>query len=227
MSKIFKSAEKYAIWTAHGEKCWVCRKPLPFLELQIDHVVPAALKAEPEALAALIKALGLPVGFHIESYENYRPACSGCNRTKSDLPYDAPIVGIEILQRLDRSEKARRLAEKVVNDRTIEKSIALISTALERDGLDPKHLVALREMVGGFLTFHEAERAPEEVGETVDFGFGNVISRDGLFVMVRQRYGIGRGPAGPEIPLGMRCGHCGNPYFNGARCTYCGMLDDG
>lgn len=24
----------------------------------------------------------------------------------------------------------------------------------------------------------------------------------------------------------MRCGVCGNPYFNGARCTLCGNMED-
>ena len=102
----FSVAEREAIWTAHGERCWLCRRPLGFGEMEVDHIIPVDLKTKPSDFAEVVKVLGLPSDFEIESFENWRPSHGFCNGAKSGMPYDAPAVGIEIKSKSAQSAKA-------------------------------------------------------------------------------------------------------------------------
>ncbi|MDU8910025.1 hypothetical protein [Aestuariicoccus sp. MJ-SS9] len=134
-------------------------------------------------------------------------------------------MGLEILSKVDRSAKAKKRAEQVRSDHQPETNIAAIILALEaktakqekREGLE----VALRD----YAAWHEAQRPDALRGEPLDLGFGFLVSGGALRV-VKQHYGYGAGRSGPNIPNHMLCPSCGNPYFNGARCTLCGTMDD-
>jgi hypothetical protein len=52
-----------------------------------------------------------------------------------------------------------------------------------------------------------------------------LLKDDGHIRTVKGPFGVGAGPSGYANPH-MRCGVCGNPYFNGVRCISCGMMED-
>lgn len=71
----FSDAERYAIYTAHKEKCYMCTKPVDLYSMQVDHVIPETLADDLEELAKTIQSLGLPENFDIQSFENWLPSC--------------------------------------------------------------------------------------------------------------------------------------------------------
>jgi hypothetical protein len=61
------------------------------------------------------------------------------------------------------------------------------------------------------------------VADRLDQPSQPVLIAPGLSVL-RGPYGTGVGPVDPAPA--MRCGNCGMQYFNGARCVWCGTMDD-
>jgi hypothetical protein len=171
-----------------------------------------------------MKKFGLEPKFDIESFDNWRPSHANCNRRKSNIGYDLPLIGIEINRGKTQSAKAKELCEKVVSDRKLQGAIAIILTAVEKGEASWESIAGLNEALARYVDFYRSEKSPEAADNLV-VGSGMVIE-DGRLMVVKQPYGIGIGPAGPNVPGHMRCGSCGNPFLNGARCTLCGAMDD-
>lgn len=71
-----------AIWLANGKRCFYCQELITFRELQIDHVIPQDISGD--RLQQLKTRLALSIAFSTQSQENLVPACSSCNRRKSN-----------------------------------------------------------------------------------------------------------------------------------------------
>ena len=212
--RVFTVPERYGIWLAHKQSCWICRTPVSYIDMQVEHIIPADLKNRQDELHALIEHLGLPSDFQIESYENWRPSHHNCNRDKADIPFDAPFIAVEIAKGRKASAEAKQLAEKVVSDRKLESAFATILTAVKQGKLKGSDVEAA-------LNIYSDSAPAEDVRISAE-----VVFSEGELVAIRQPFGVGYGPAGPNIPMRMRCGVCGNPYFNGSRCTLCGNMDN-
>lgn len=221
----FSPPEREGIWVAHDEVCWLCKRPVGFTEMHIEHLIPVDLKNDPDALIELKRKLGLPPDFEIKSFENWRPAHSDCNLRKSGIATDAPFVGIEIERGRARAAKANELAKEIRSSALLSRAVAKVASACFHDQLTPNQIDYLTDAIPEFSTFHLAQRPPERQRDEINLGFGYLVD-DGRLRVVEQPYGIGVGPTGPEIAVHMRCPSCGNPYFNGARCTLCGTMDD-
>ena len=39
----FGAEERYAVYTVHGERCYLCGKPIDFASMEVDHVIPGSL----------------------------------------------------------------------------------------------------------------------------------------------------------------------------------------
>lgn len=89
----FTPAQRVALWRAWGKRCFYSGQPIPFQDLEVDHVIPASLAKHPEQLSALLKRLSLPPDFDLNSFHNLVPALHSENRRKSgrSLP-DAGLV---------------------------------------------------------------------------------------------------------------------------------------
>lgn len=77
--KIFTPAERYAVYTTHGEKCYLCTRPVDLASMQVDHIIPESLLDEPDRLAEVLDKFRLPREFDLNSYANWMPSCSQCN----------------------------------------------------------------------------------------------------------------------------------------------------
>jgi 5-methylcytosine-specific restriction endonuclease McrA len=78
----FTPAERYAVFTVHGEKCYLCHKPINLRTMEVDHLIPESLKDDPVRLAAVLVALGRQLNFNLNTYDNWLPACGRCNNEK-------------------------------------------------------------------------------------------------------------------------------------------------
>jgi hypothetical protein len=83
----FSDIERMAIWKAYKSKCEYCRELIRFSDLEIDHILPESLLDNPDDLEEIKTKYGLGSEFEINSYYNWIPSCSRCNRTKSNKIY--------------------------------------------------------------------------------------------------------------------------------------------
>src|SRR5690625_1481713 len=102
----FNVHQRYAIFTVHGERCYLCGRPIDLQTMQVDHIIPETLAENSGKLAATLEALGRPATFNVNSYENWLPSCAPCNNRKRDSVFEpAPIILIELDRAARRAMK--------------------------------------------------------------------------------------------------------------------------
>lgn len=222
----FKYAERYAVWTVHRERCWLCRTPVGLADVQIDHVIPESLEGSPE-LPGILREMGLPSDFAINSYENWMPAHAACNLRKSDTRFDpTPLIQGELQTARDHAPRAREIEAKKIRTWQIEKAATLIMQANETGDLDGK---IKRMLSDALISFHDENRIAEDRGKPFFLTEYLVIAREehDRFLLRGATGLVGVRPKGEELHSSWNCPRCGPTGWNGARCITCGMLDDG
>lgn len=127
----FSAAQRYAIFLAHGTKCYLCGAPLDFTSMAVDHVLPEHLLATPSLFDAAKAELGLPASFSLNSFENWLPACSSCNGKKSALQFEPSLlVQVELQKLAKKADKARRLCDEVIGSRRVSMALNVLERAL-------------------------------------------------------------------------------------------------
>jgi hypothetical protein len=222
--KAFSAAERYAVYMAHGEKCYLCTEPINLKTMQVDHVVPESLEGTTK-LAEALSLLGLPPTFDLQSFENWLPSCGPCNNLKSNQVFKpAPIVLALLQKAAERAPTAQALEDKIVTEQLVQKALNTLERARDNDPLFGDEIKA---QLAALFKFQTAYRAPEMVGKPILLrpGLELLSDKDGIRV-VRGPYGVGGGPSTDNVSPEVRCPGCGSPYFRGARCVLCGLMDD-
>lgn len=147
----FSSAERYAVWSVHQMRCWLCMEPLRLIDTTVDHVIPERLLQDERQLREVLDAYGLPATFAVNGFENWLPAHSSCNQRKGGgsefVPGYAQILGRLQSRASEVEAVVKRVSEEITKDRVF----APLLTALEKDRV---RLVDLEELVlrlGGTL----------------------------------------------------------------------------
>lgn len=216
----FSPAQRAAIFSVHGEKCYMCGVPLTLKTMVVDHIVPEKLSALPEELAAALEAFGRPRGFEINSYVNWLPACGPCNGAKRDLVFDPSLLVQTSLQKASaKAQQVARVAAKLASDSKIAKALNVLEQAHAQGQLDPETLATLAEFV-------LAQREPERAGEPVRLTpLYEVVSDSGGSQTIRGPYGVGVRPSTHSADRSFACPNCGSiAAWSGARCVICGQL---
>jgi 5-methylcytosine-specific restriction endonuclease McrA len=122
----------YDLW---GYKCYFCKRPKDYNDIQIDHIIPQTVTDE--RLQQLATQFGLPAEFDVHDPRNLAPICSSCNgpggKGDEDLG-DTPVV----LIRLRRAEKLRSTVIKKVQTFAVPgKTATALLLAKEADLSDP------------------------------------------------------------------------------------------
>lgn len=108
----FANAERYAVFTVHRERCWLCNGPLSLNEVEVDHIIPERVEGHP-TLPEILRQLGRPADFQINSFENWMPAHGPCNRIKAGLVFEpSPMIQARLQFAAERAAKARELTSK-------------------------------------------------------------------------------------------------------------------
>jgi len=222
--KQFSDAERHAVFTVHGERCYMCGTPLDLLSMEVDHILPASLADEPDKLRAITDSLGLPYDFGLESFANWMPACSRCNNRKSDLVFEpTPIVQVELQKAAEKAARAAELAGQTATDRKLAKAWNTIKRGAENGELNQQ----LEQQIREFSEFHNAARDEEMKGEPIHLTpLIEVLSDNGQIRVVRGPFGVGGGPSNSSTFGEARCGVCGHAAWNGVRCVVCGEMSD-
>lgn len=220
----FSDPERYAVYTVHGEKCYMCGEPIDLFSMEVDHVIPESLLDDLPALQKVLNDYGLPKDFDIQSFANWMPACKGCNnRKRSRLFKPTPRIQLEIQIASEKAPKAAALAEARVSKQTVSKAW----NTLKRAAANGEMSEQIQKEIQEFSAFHAGMREPEMVNEPMHLTpFIEVLSEGNGIRIVKGPYGVGGGPIGPHVAPEARCPSCGNAAWNGARCVVCGEMSD-
>lgn len=244
----FTTAERWAVFTIHDARCYLCGKPIDFTSMEVDHIIPERLIEEPEEFADVRRAFALPMDFDINSHENWLPSCRRCNGQKSGAVFaPMPIVAVQLERASKKALAARDVEHRTISDKKLGDALALIEKAVTTSDLPAQKLKPLVQL---YLDEHpDAVRAmleernerknqisrlglgfqmvPEPVLELRLTPFATVLYRSSGAEIVDTPYGIGFRPTDPSPGPSFYCGHCGSlGPWSGARCLSCGYLSD-
>lgn len=225
----FSNAERYAVFTVHAERCWLCGEPVGLLEMEVDHVVPEALAGTPE-LAEALELLGLPGDFDLNQFGNWMPAHRRCNRFKSDAVFQpSPLIQMVLQKAIGKAARAQELHDAYVTNRRISMAINALLAAHEIGGIDERHRRKMAPLVEAIARDHEGAREVERRGEPLFLaGWLEVVAETDRMLTLRGPGGlVGVRPKAERLDPSWDCPNCGVTGWNGARCITCGMLDDG
>ena len=107
-----------ALTEAWGEKCYWCRKPKLFRELQIDHIVPR----RPHG--------GTATDRDVDAVDNLAPICGPCNQEKSNGEFqNTPRVESQIELAAKRAATVQRTLDSFRRDAQVTKALLAITAA--------------------------------------------------------------------------------------------------
>lgn len=225
----FSAAERYAVFTVHNEKCWLCGEPIGLLETEVDHVIPETLIGD-AALTTVLAELGLPANFDINSFANWMPAHQRCNREKSDAVFrPSPLIQLKLQSAADRADRSKALHDEYLSDRKISRAINILLAAQETGGFAARHNKMMERLVATVEQQHEANREQDDRGKPLFLApWLEVVHEDERWLALRGPAGlVGMRPKAERLHPSWDCPSCGVTGWNGARCITCGMLDDG
>lgn len=218
----FSPAERAAIYSTHGEKCYLCSKPLNLKTMEVDHVIPESLLEKPKDLHAALNAFDLPSNFDLNSFANWLPACKSCNGIKNDLLFTpTPIVQVHLQRAIAKASDAKALTEETVSERKIANALNVLERARDDGKLDDEVIQTLSE----FISLH---RLPDLSGQPIRLTplYEIIMEQNGI-QLIRGPYGIGGRPAIRDPHSSFFCPNCGSTAaWNGARCVICGEMND-
>lgn len=210
----FSDEERYAVYTVHGEKCYMCFEPLDLMTMEVDHVIPETLLGDSTRLAEVLCSYGLSPSFDLQSFANWLPACGPCNNKKRSSVFNpTPLSQLALQIAQEKAPKAMELSRSRVSAQTVSKAWNTIKRAMAAGEVNE----SIRSAIDEFAAFHAPKREPEVVAQPI---------RLTPLIVVRGPYGAGGGPIGPDIDSSFRCPTCGSVAWNGVRCVVCGEMSD-
>jgi len=218
----FSQAERAAVYTIHGEKCYLCKTPINLMTMEVDHLLPESLLEKPTELQAALNAFSLDQEFDINSFANWLPACRSCNGTKTDVVFEpTPIIQVHLQRAIAKASAAKELAEETVSHRRIANALSVLERAQDDGKLDAETIQSL----GEFISRH---RQPDLAGRPILLTpLYEILSGQNGVQIVRGPYGVGGRPAMLHPDASFSCPSCGSiAAWSGARCVICGEMSD-
>lgn len=140
----FSDAERWAVFTVHGDVCYMCRRPLDLMTMEIDHIVPERLLRDGALFLRHQRDLGLPPDFNINGFENWLPICSGCNKAKGARVFEPSLLIQKHLESARaKAARAASVAAEIPTKRQLARALGLILRSMDGDPVDPELLLPL------------------------------------------------------------------------------------
>lgn len=137
-----------ALTEAWGNKCYWCRTPKPFRELQIDHIIPRRPRDTTRA------------EFDVDAVENLAPICGPCNQEKTNEDYQhAPRIESQLKLARSRAQTVQHNLDRFRRDAHVTKALLAITAA----DLDDEATAGAVKALGGVVLTVLRRRFPELV----------------------------------------------------------------
>lgn len=220
----FSKAQRYAVYTAHREQCWMCDEPLALTECVVDHLLPERLSGSRELPSALA-AFGLGADFKLNSYANWVPAHGRCNEKKGGRTFrPTPLIQNWLELAGERATRAEALELKFRSKRSLAMAIEQVEEANETGSLSEEDRNRLEAII---RQEHDENREPAERGKPFFLApWLRVISEDHTGYLLQGPRMAGRRPKGDRLHASWDCPYCGPTGWNGTRCITCGRMID-
>ena len=158
------NAQRYAVFTTHGDKCYLCHGLVTMLTFEVDHVIPESLLQEPARLAEVLTLLGRPADFDLNSYENWLPSCRPCNGRKRATVFDAtPIVQVLVQLATERAPLAREHETRAVHARELGAALNVLLRQAEAGELTDEVKAQLHPLVVDYSPHRSPDSDPTVV----------------------------------------------------------------
>lgn len=221
---VFTNIQRYAVYVAHNEKCYLCETPIDLKSMEVDHIIPEHLLKDSAHLAEVLSQFGLPTTFDLNSYANWSPTCRRCNSKKREMVFSpVPIILVHLQRATERAQKAKVLEDEKMTSRRIQNALNVLKRADEAGDLDAETKTALHPLVEDIYRHRQRENESEAILLTPVYG---VVAEDELKILIRGHYGVGVRPKGENLHPSWTCTICGSQAWNGSRCVVCGQMDD-
>lgn len=224
MSKYsFTAHEKNAIFTIHGERCYMCNELIDLKTMQIDHIIPETLIGTKE-LASILTSFSLPQKFDLNSPSNWLPSCASCNRKKSSSIFTpSPLIQLMLERAKNKKEKVTELIKKTVSKRKATNALNVLEQLKEEDSLD-EYKEDIYELFDLNLEMRVNSLKFKPFKLTSDY---EIVNESNTSYIVKTRFGIGYQQKGDNLHSSYLCPNCGGvTAWNGSRCMKCGMISD-
>jgi hypothetical protein len=164
----FGAPHRQAIWLAYGRKCFYCRDPLAWDDLQIDHVVPERLAESDEQRRALFRDLAIPDDWDLQADANLVASCSRCNSDKLALVPSPNQMMILLAQAGAKASRVSELRAGCEKGQRTQLLLARLETALALGHVQVEEVERIRRAV-------DAEPdAPVRFGSSLEF-LGDIV----------------------------------------------------
>lgn len=228
MSKYqFTNIERHAVFTVHGEKCYMCGNPIDLMSMHVDHIIPEKLLDDLPELNKILKSFGLPKDFELNSPANWLPSCASCNMKKGGRIFSpTPLIQLTLENAIKKSKQVEELQQKTVSTSQVSRALNTLERAFEEGNLDIEQIKPSLERIVKFhveVRPHEIKLQPFYITSSLGY---KIIDDKGTFLLIEGPYGVGLQPKGQNIHPSWQCPTCGMSGWNGARCIFCGQMND-
>ncbi len=165
---------RWSLWVAGQRRCYLCGETKPFVDVQIDHVIPKHI--EPEEFAQIwIRAAGDLPNLGPHHISNLRACCTDCNSSRLKGAHVLPdsILATHFQKSADLSKQAFAEQKKMRRDRAVgESAVKVTSAETEEDHRLLWDSDLSQALIG---TLHYAARVVQpENAQPARFGVGDV-----------------------------------------------------
>lgn len=144
----FSDAERYAVWTCHGRRCWFCLEPLELSVTTIDHFLPESLLRDDSLRARVFAQYGLDDDFEINGFSNWLPCHTRCNQRKAAKVLRWSAASEFVLEELvRRAPKVEKVAHRIVKSELRSDLEGRLLAAIETGVVETHELRSLLEQL--------------------------------------------------------------------------------
>jgi hypothetical protein len=118
----FTAFERWAVYTVHGDKCYLCGGLVDLTTMEIDHIIPESILADPARFRKVTADFGLSPNFNLNDYGNWMPSCRKCNNRKRDIVFSySPAIQLLLQEAIEKSAKAREIEVEAISNKKVAK----------------------------------------------------------------------------------------------------------
>lgn len=143
----FSIVERTSVWQAHNKRCVYCGEPIPYGDLDIDHILPESLMDNQDQLVNIKIDYGLDTDFSINSYYNWVPSHRLCNQRKGTrkLYKQTALFYLEIAKA--KLPEIKKIEKRLLKDAERDEVLISLGIKIEKGFLSKDEVISFLHSV--------------------------------------------------------------------------------